>query len=317
MRNGTHRWILGVPTWLVLLTFWLQIGCQPAAVAQHKPKLPPIYDTKADGNEQIAEALAIAKRDNKRVLLQFGANWCIWCHKLHDLFDDDPLVSKKLLYEYVLVLIDVDTADEKKHNDDVDARYGRPTKHGLPTLVVLDSDGKQLTSQPTEPWEVGDHHDPFKALAFLKKWQPRPLSAPAVLATGLARAQSESKNLFLYFSAPWCKWCGRMDDFVYTAKTAEILATAYVPLKIDIERTTGGEKLAKTYGWNADTGLPFFVVTDANGKTLVDSKGEQGNVGFPAEPHEIAHFMTVVRKTALGLTAEQMRALEGGLADRR
>lgn len=248
MRSGTCRSLLNTPTWMVLTAFCLTFGSGHTVVAQHKPKLPPIYDTKADGNKQIADALAIAKRDNKRVLLQFGANWCIWCHRLHDLFDNDPLVSKKLLYEYVLVLIDVDTIDGKKRNDDIDARYGRPSKHGLPTLVVLDTDGKQLALQPAQPWELREQHNPFKVLGFLKKWQPEPQSAQAIMSAGLPRAKAESENLFLYFTAPWCEWSQRMDNFVHTGKTAEVLSSVYVPLKIGIERTTGGRGLAKTYG---------------------------------------------------------------------
>ena len=43
-------------------------------------------------------------------------------------------------------------------NADVDQRYGHPTRFGLPALVVLDSDGKQLTTQDTGKLEEGDHH---------------------------------------------------------------------------------------------------------------------------------------------------------------
>jgi hypothetical protein len=50
-------------------------------------------------------------------------------------------------------------------------KYGNPTKHGLPVLVVLDSDGKQLTTQDTGQLEQGDHHDPAKVIAFLSKWK--------------------------------------------------------------------------------------------------------------------------------------------------
>ncbi len=313
MRSGTCRSLLSAPTCVAVTALWLSFGYGHPAVAQHKPKLPPIYDAKADGNKQIADALAIAKRDNKRVLLQFGANWCIWCHRLHDLFDNDPLVSKKLLYEYVLVLIDVDTVDGKKHNEDVDARYGRPSKYGLPTLVVLDADGKQLALQPAQPWELGDQHNPFKVLSFLKKWQAEPQSAQAVLSTALSRAKSESKNVFLYFTAPWCEWSRRMDDFLHTGKTAEVLSSVYVPLKVDIERTTDGKELAKTFGWNADTGVPFFVIADPNGSKLADSKGTNGNIGFPSQPSDIIHFVTVVRKTAPALTPEQMGTLESAI----
>jgi len=139
---------------------------------EHKsnPTRPAIYDTKADGEKQIADALKIAASGNKRVLLQFGANWCVWCHRLHGLLKEDARVEAKLKESYELVLIDVDTVDGKQHNEKVDAKYGNPMKLGLPVLVVLDSDGKQLTTQSTEVFEVEDHHDPVKILAFLEKW---------------------------------------------------------------------------------------------------------------------------------------------------
>jgi thioredoxin-related protein len=137
-----------------------------------KPDRPAIFDTKADGEKQIADALKIASRDNKRVLLMFGANWCPWCHQLHKLLKTDGRVAAKLQESYELVLIDVDTVDGKKHNEKIDAKYGNPMKLGLPALVVLDAEGKQLTTQPTDFFEVEDHHDPEKVLAFLDKWSP-------------------------------------------------------------------------------------------------------------------------------------------------
>jgi thioredoxin-related protein len=139
---------------------------------KRKPDRPAIFDTKADGEKQIADALKIASRDNKRILLKFGANWCPWCHQLHKLLKEDARVVAKLKESYELVLIDVDTIDGKKHNEKVDAKYGNPMKLGLPVLVVLDADGKQLTTQSTEVFEVDDHHDPEKVLAFLDKWAP-------------------------------------------------------------------------------------------------------------------------------------------------
>jgi len=34
-----------------------------------------LYDTAADGKQQIADALKIAKTEGKRIILKFGANW--------------------------------------------------------------------------------------------------------------------------------------------------------------------------------------------------------------------------------------------------
>ena len=117
----------------------------------------------------VAEALEAAKKGNKHVLLQFGANWCGWCHRLHKLFASDKAIAEKLKNDYVVVLVDVN----KEHNKDIDTKYGNPTRFGLPVIVVLDSSGKTLTTQDTGKLEEGDHHSPEKVMAFLEKWAPK------------------------------------------------------------------------------------------------------------------------------------------------
>ena len=83
------------------------------------------------------------------------------------LLNTNAEISRIIKEHYVVVLIDVD----KGHNADVVKRYGDPTRFGLPVLVVLDSDGKLLTTQDTGKLEEGDHHDPAKVIAFLEKWK--------------------------------------------------------------------------------------------------------------------------------------------------
>ena len=154
------------------LCLLLTLAAMPGqARADDPPKTPrpSIYDESADGAKQIADALVRAKKEGKQVLLQFGANWCGWCHKLHKLFDSDRAIADELKNHYVVVLIDVN----KEHNKDIDTKYGNPMRFGLPVIVILDSDGKQLTTQDTSKLEEGDHHDPRKVLAFLKEWTPK------------------------------------------------------------------------------------------------------------------------------------------------
>ncbi len=40
-------------------------------------------------------------------------------------------------------------------------------------IVVLDADGKHLTTQDTGKLDQGHYHDPAKVLAFLKQWAPK------------------------------------------------------------------------------------------------------------------------------------------------
>ena len=150
----------------------LALGSASAAIrAEEPPKgaRADIYNESLDASKQITEALEAARKGNKHVLLQFGANWCGWCHRLHKLFATDKAIAEKLKNDFVVVLVDVN----KEHNKDIDTKYGNPTRFGLPVIVVLDSSGKPLTTQDTGKLEEGDHHSPEKVMVFLQKWGPK------------------------------------------------------------------------------------------------------------------------------------------------
>ncbi len=154
-----------------LAAFLLLLSVAAAAEPEYPKMGPDLYDTQADGTAQIAAAVAKAKAENKRVLVKLGANWCIWCRRLSHTFESDAAVAKALQENYVLVLVDVNHRHGKKRNDTVNDRYGNPMAQGLPVLVVLDADGKQLTTQETGALEDGKSaHDPAKVIAFLQKW---------------------------------------------------------------------------------------------------------------------------------------------------
>ncbi len=139
------------------------------------PKMgPDLYDTQADGTAQIAAALTKAKAEHKHVLVKLGANWCIWCRRLSHTLETDATVARALNDSFVLMLVDVNHRNGKKRNDAVNDRYGNPMAQGLPVLVVLDADGKQLTTQETGALEDGKSaHDPAKVTAFLHRWAPQ------------------------------------------------------------------------------------------------------------------------------------------------
>ena len=85
------------------------------ASAQHTGTKPPIYDEKADGGKQIEKALTDARKSHKNVLLQFGANWCGWCHLLHDTFTKVPEVKEIVHEEYTLGYGQKQTSNSRFH----------------------------------------------------------------------------------------------------------------------------------------------------------------------------------------------------------
>jgi thiol:disulfide interchange protein len=140
-----------------------------------------IYDPQADGFVLINTALQQARTEHKRVLLDFGANWCPWCHILHQVFTTDDAVRRALTAGYVVVMVDVNKRKGPARNAAVNEKYGNPIKLGLPVLVVLDAEGQPLMTQETGAFEKSgqaDADDSAKVLAFLEKWAPpaRPAS---------------------------------------------------------------------------------------------------------------------------------------------
>ena len=154
-----------------LIILFLVLGTVlPAA---EYPKMgADIYDPEADAGADIAAALEIARQDGKHVLLDFGANWCVWCHRLHQLFTTDEATAALLAENYVVVMVDVNRRNGTARNAATNERYGNPIQHGLPVLVVLNAAGEVLTTQETGALESGPAHDPAKVGAFLTRWSP-------------------------------------------------------------------------------------------------------------------------------------------------
>ena len=273
-----------------------------------KPDKPHTYDEKADAKADIAAALVKAKKDNKRVLLMFGANWCGWCHKLHGVFESNREIGRTLLYEYERVNIDIGKMDK---NMDLVRKYGaRADKEGVPFLTVLDADGKAIANQETGALEEGDHHDPAKVKAFLDKWKAEPLDARRVFERALSQAGKQDKKVFLSFGAPWCGWCRRLEKFLARKEIAQVMGKDFVSLKIDVDRMTGADEIVKRFNPSEGGGLPWIVLVDAKGGSLITSFGPKGNVGYPVEPFEIAHFVDMLKKTKTHMTDDDIRKVE-------
>jgi thiol:disulfide interchange protein len=125
------------------------------------------FDPARDAARDIDNALAEAARTKRRVLLDVGGDWCIWCKRLDSLFLKDKDLSGVLSANYVAVKINY---SRENKNEEVLARY--PKIKGYPHLFVLDAEGTLLHSQETGELEKGKGHDPEKVMAFLKRWAP-------------------------------------------------------------------------------------------------------------------------------------------------
>jgi len=282
-----------------------------AALQEKQAEKPPVYNEKADAKADIAAALARATGENRRVLVQWGANWCGWCKKLHELCGTDEALEKKLLYEYDVVRVDVGRFDK---NMELAAGYGADLKaSGVPYLTVLASDGKVLANQETGVFEAEGKHDPEKVVAFLAAHQAEYKKAADLYQAALAEADAKKKHVFVHFGAPWCGWCHLLENWMERPEIAALLAKDFVCVKIDTERTLGGAELLEKLRQSRGDGIPWFAFLDAEGKELACSTGPQGNVGCPSADDEIAWFLDMLRKGAPSLTPADLGTIQSSL----
>jgi thiol:disulfide interchange protein len=123
------------------------------------------YDPKRDAAQDIRDATGEAKRTNRRVLLEVGGEWCIWCHHMDDFFAAHPDLTA--LRDKSFVTVKINFSDENK-NKEVLAQY--PPIPGYPHLFVLGSDGTLVHSQDTSALEEGKSYNLDRFTTFLAYW---------------------------------------------------------------------------------------------------------------------------------------------------
>src|ERR1700677_4940893 len=125
---------------------------------------PHLYSEAANAATDISVAIAQARREHKRILLDFGANWCGDCQVLDYYYQQSP--NAELLAKY-FILVHIDTG-HVDHNVDVAKKYNVPIAHGIPSLAVIDAHGNLLYAEHEKEFE---HTTKEAITAFLTRWK--------------------------------------------------------------------------------------------------------------------------------------------------
>jgi len=123
-----------------------------------------LYSETANPTADISAALIRARKEHKRVILDFGGNWCGDCQVLDIYYHQSP--NAELLAKYFIVVhINIGHMDK---NVDVAKRYNVPITKGVPALAVLSAHGTLLYSEREKEFE---HTSPEAVNAFLNRWK--------------------------------------------------------------------------------------------------------------------------------------------------
>ena len=124
-----------------------------------------IYPAPEQASADLKAALAEARRTHKRIILDFGGDWCGDCQVLDIYFHQPP--NDKLLHDnFIKVNVNIGHEDA---NIDMAHRYGVPL-NGVPALAVIDFNGKTLFSQDKQFSDMR-YMDAKSVTEFLRKWK--------------------------------------------------------------------------------------------------------------------------------------------------
>src|SRR5579864_5303676 len=169
--------ISGSQVWMQKLGEWRIVTTQRGAMVQEAARRLPepakpntqLYPDPEEAPTEIATALSAAAKDHKRVILVFGGNWCYDCHVLDATFRSRqiaPLVNDNFHVVHVNV-------GEYDKNLDLTKKYEIPLEKGVPSLAILDPDGKLVVSQKKGEFESTMRIGPEDIIQFLTKWKPQ------------------------------------------------------------------------------------------------------------------------------------------------
>jgi thiol:disulfide interchange protein len=138
-----------------------------SAGAQQPMPHAHIFPDVAAAHDDIAAALKSARHEHKRVILDFGGDWCGDCQVLN-LYFHQPENLDLLNKHYILVDVNIGHIDQ---NLDIGTKYGVNLKKGVPALSVLKPDGQVVHAQTGGEFADMRHMESSSVHDFLEQWK--------------------------------------------------------------------------------------------------------------------------------------------------
>jgi thiol-disulfide isomerase/thioredoxin len=139
-------------------------------VADLKTPLPYPYDEHSDARADVAGTFDRAKSSGKRVLVDFGGNWCPDCRILAGVMEL-PEMQSFIAANYEVVKVDVGMFDK---NLDVVKSLGVGKLKGVPTVVIAEPDGHPVNVTNSAELSNARTMTPQALADWLAKWAKPP-----------------------------------------------------------------------------------------------------------------------------------------------
>lgn len=164
--------ILGIALTVLFTTTNSETFAQTKKPNPELDSLAKPYHPEADAQKDIDSLVVLAQKENKNIIVQAGGNWCIWCLRFNNYIHENKKIAGLLNDNFVYYHLNF---SRENKNEAVFNKYapGKGQEYGYPFFIVLDKNGKVLTTRESGNLEAGKGYDETKVFAFFNEWLPK------------------------------------------------------------------------------------------------------------------------------------------------
>lgn len=289
-----------------------------------------LYDEAADTRAEVKAACEKAAKENKRVLVIFGENYCGFCAWLHDTLVEDQRIKELLASDYVTVFADLGKPPWGK-NLDLALEFGLDLNTtGAPAMAVLEAaTARPLQAMPSKnvlakPMTMQRVFDSEQIWRYLLANRVPTSSMQEIVGDAQRTAAADHKRVMLCFVSSRSERSTRFRRMLSCLEIAPMLERDLVVRYVDVDRVEGAIQQLELYAGPAAApgagvagrpglldDLPWYIVMEPGGNLVVDSNAKGRNLGLPSTGEEIDATVAKLAKACPSLnSAEQEKLAE-------
>lgn len=251
--------------------------------------MPLIQQTKVAGAEKgtqffkgtFAQALAKAKKENKKLMVDCYTLWCGPCRFMaKNVFPDEKL-GKFMNEHFVCMQLDMEHGEGPERNKTFQVE-------AYPTFIFFDADGKEMSR--FEGMAMQDDFQkrcerilkgeaPISKEDIQKEKQHRVAEKDTIIDEGkgvnfikgsevrfadvLAQAKRENKRVLVDFWATWCHACVQMNKTTFRdTRVGNMMNYSFVNYAVDVDHDADAKELVEKFNIKA---FPTYLILNPDG----------------------------------------------------
>ncbi len=126
----------------------------------------PKTDKNGDPVKDLMKAKESAQKENKKIMVIVGGDWCDWCDRFDNFVNSDKDLSSLVKDNFIVMKVYSDK--DLSPNSLFLLKF--PIPPAFPHIYILNSKGELLESKKTEELEMGESYDKAKVKEFFLKY---------------------------------------------------------------------------------------------------------------------------------------------------